>query len=218
MPTLAAGCSSVSFRRTMELCCKLRNRADCRTLLLIIAIHAGRVVVVMPKSIVKALARHATMGAALGFVLALALIWIRAVPVVSLTDHGMERWTTMLIVACTLVATFGVDATLTGFLLLMVDDDIGIPKGIGEATQPAVWAAVPKRGARLEIERTPSASRFRSCGLASGADEAIRMIEDQGCGATVLDVRLADGTTARITQVLAKRSAPFVLYSAAQLH
>jgi len=130
----------------------------------------------MPKSIVKALARHATMGAALGFVLALALIWIRAVPVVSLTDHGMDRWTTMLVVACTLVATFGVDATLTGFLLLMVDDDIGIPKGIGEATQQAVWAAVPKRGARLEIERSPSASRFRSCGLASRAGEAIRML------------------------------------------
>ena len=43
--------------------------------------------------------------------------------VASLIDHGMERWTTILVVVCALVATFGVDAALTGFVLLTIDGD-----------------------------------------------------------------------------------------------
>jgi predicted metal-binding membrane protein len=62
------------------------------------------------------------MGAALGGALSLALIWIPAIHVASLIDHSMERGTTMLVVVGALMATFGVDATLTGFLLLMIDD------------------------------------------------------------------------------------------------
>jgi len=63
------------------------------------------------------------MGAALGVALTFALISVPAVHVADLIDHSMERWTTIFVILCTLVATFGVDATLTGFLLLMIDRD-----------------------------------------------------------------------------------------------
>jgi hypothetical protein len=81
-----------------------------------------RLSVVVRKSVFQALAGYAVMGAALGGALSLALIWMPAIHVASLIDHGMERCTTMLIVVCVLMATFAVDATLTGFLLLMIDD------------------------------------------------------------------------------------------------
>jgi hypothetical protein len=79
----------------------------------------------------NALACHAIMGAALGVVLALALTLIPGVHVASLIDHGVERSTTMLVVVCALMATFGVDATLTGFVLLMVDDAASNPNRAG---------------------------------------------------------------------------------------
>lgn len=40
------------------------------------------------------------------------------------------------------------------------------------------------------------------------------MVEDHGCEAAVLDVRIADGTSARIVEMLAKRSIPFVVLTA----
>ena len=76
----------------------------------------------MRRSTFRALAGHAVMGAALGAALGLALIWIPAVHVASLIDHSMERWSTIVVVICTLMATFGVDAALTGFLFLMIED------------------------------------------------------------------------------------------------
>lgn len=76
----------------------------------------------MRRSIFRALASYAVMGAALGVALGLALIWIPSTHVASLIGDSMERWTTMLVV-CTLMATFSVDAALTGFLLLMIEDD-----------------------------------------------------------------------------------------------
>jgi hypothetical protein len=75
----------------------------------------------MRRSTFRALASHAVMGAALGAALGLALIWIPAVHVASLIDHSMERWSTIVVI-CTLMATFGVDAALTGFLFLMIED------------------------------------------------------------------------------------------------
>jgi DNA-binding NarL/FixJ family response regulator len=66
----------------------------------------------------------------------------------------------------------------------------------------------------LEIERALLRGGFAVAGFAARAEAAIRMIEDHGCEAAVLDVRLADGTSARIVEVLAKRSIPFALLTA----
>jgi hypothetical protein len=59
------------------------------------------------------------MGMALGLAFSLALIWVPAFHVTRLVNDSMEPWTTMLIVTATFVTTFGVDATLTGFILTM---------------------------------------------------------------------------------------------------
>jgi branched-subunit amino acid ABC-type transport system permease component len=79
----------------------------------------------MRRSLFGALASYAVMGAALGAALSLLLISVPAIHVAGLIDHSLERWTTMLVVVGALMTTFGVDATLTGFLLLMIDDSKG---------------------------------------------------------------------------------------------
>jgi PAS domain S-box-containing protein len=66
----------------------------------------------------------------------------------------------------------------------------------------------------LEIEQALLRGGFAIAGFASRAEAAIRMIEDHGCEAAVLDLRLADGTSLAITEVLAKRSIPFVVLTA----
>ena len=66
----------------------------------------------------------------------------------------------------------------------------------------------------LEIEQALLRAGFAIAGFASRAEAAIRMVEDHGCEAAVLDVRLADGTSLAITEVLAKRSIPFVVLTA----
>ena len=76
----------------------------------------------MRRSMFEALASYAVMGAALGGGLSLLLIWVPAIHVAGLIDHSLERWTTMLVVVGALMTTFGVDATLSGVLLLMIDD------------------------------------------------------------------------------------------------
>ena len=76
----------------------------------------------MRRSMFGALASYAVVGAALGGALSLLLIWVPAIHVAGLIDHSMERWSTIVVVICTLMATFGVDAALTGFLFLMIED------------------------------------------------------------------------------------------------
>src|SRR6201987_865678 len=66
----------------------------------------------------------------------------------------------------------------------------------------------------LEIERALLQGVFAVAGFAARAEAAIRMVEDHGCEAAVLDVRLADGTSAQIVEVLAKRSIPFAVLTA----
>jgi two-component sensor histidine kinase/CheY-like chemotaxis protein len=66
----------------------------------------------------------------------------------------------------------------------------------------------------LEIEQALLRGGFTIAGFASRAEAAIRIIEDHGCEAAVLDVRLADGNSLAITEVLARRSIPFVLLTA----
>jgi hypothetical protein len=85
----------------------------------------------MRRSMFVVLASYAVMGAALGAALSLLLIWVPAIQVAGLIDHSLERWTTMLVVVGALMTTFGVDATLTGFLLLMIDDRKSSPPRAG---------------------------------------------------------------------------------------
>jgi len=75
------------------------------------------------RSALVRLASHAGMGMALGLVLAVVLIWNPAFHVASLVDHSMEPWSTISIIVGTLVATFGIDAALTGFLLMISEGD-----------------------------------------------------------------------------------------------
>jgi hypothetical protein len=65
------------------------------------------------------------MGMAPGLALAVVLIWIPAFHVASLVDHSMEPWTNMSIIVGTLVATFGIDAALTGFILVISEGVLG---------------------------------------------------------------------------------------------
>ena len=72
---------------------------------------------------VLALASHAAIGMALGLALGFALIRIPAFHVTSLVNDSMDPWATMLIVIATFMTTFGIDATLTGFILMMSQND-----------------------------------------------------------------------------------------------
>ena len=71
---------------------------------------------------VLALASHAAIGMALGLALGFALIRIPAFHVTSLVNDSMDPWATMLIIIATFVTTFGIDATLTGFILMFAVD------------------------------------------------------------------------------------------------
>jgi PAS domain S-box-containing protein len=98
--------------------------------------------------------------------------------------------------------------------------------GPTNVTTPPVSAPIPfPRGPRvlivedellvaLEIERALLSGGFAIAGFAARAEAAIRMIEEHGCEAAVLDLRLADGTSLAISEVLAKRSIPFVVLTA----
>jgi PAS domain S-box-containing protein len=66
----------------------------------------------------------------------------------------------------------------------------------------------------LEIEHTLHRAGFAIAGLASRTEAAIRIVEDDGCEAAVIDLRLADGTSSRIAQVLANKSIPFAVLTA----
>jgi PAS domain S-box-containing protein len=66
----------------------------------------------------------------------------------------------------------------------------------------------------IEIEQALLRGGFATAGFAARAEAAIRMIEEHGCEAAVLDLRLADGTSLAIGEVLAKKSIPFVVLTA----
>jgi small-conductance mechanosensitive channel len=85
----------------------------------------------MHKPMFAALAGHAAMGAGLGLIFALALIWLPALHVKSSVAHGFEPWATVAIIVFSLTAMFGVNATLTGFLLTMSHDGTSARKGGG---------------------------------------------------------------------------------------
>jgi two-component sensor histidine kinase len=79
---------------------------------------------------------------------------------------------------------------------------------------PRVLIAEDELLVALEIEQALLRGGFAIAGFASRAEAAIRIIEAHGCEAAVLDVRLADGTSLATTEVLAKKSIPFVVLTA----
>jgi hypothetical protein len=75
-----------------------------------------------PSSILLELAGHAAMGVALGLGYTIALIFFDAFGVKALIAHSDEPRTTMMIFAGMFTLAFGVGATLTGLVFMMMED------------------------------------------------------------------------------------------------
>jgi polyferredoxin len=93
------------------------------------AVHTRRHSALMPRSMLVALASHAAIGMALGLASGFALIWIPAFHVTNLVNDSMDPWATTLILIATFATTFGIDATLTGFILMMSQNDTARVRG-----------------------------------------------------------------------------------------
>jgi PAS domain S-box-containing protein len=89
-----------------------------------------------------------------------------------------------------------------------------LPAPISFPRGPRVLIVEDEMLVALEVEQTLHRAGFAIAGVASRADEAIRIVEDHGCEAAVMDLRLADGTSSRIAQVLANKSIPFAVLTA----
>ena len=74
-------------------------------------------------SIFLELAVHTAMGAALGLGFALALLVFDAFKVATLIAHGVDPQSSTIVFAGTFTLAFAVGATLTGFVLIMMDRD-----------------------------------------------------------------------------------------------
>lgn len=88
------------------------------------------------------------------------------------------------------------------------------PAPIPLARGPRVLVVEDESFVALQIEQALQKADFRFAGIAARADDAISIIKEQGCEAAVLDVRLADGTSERIAELLSERSIPFVVLTA----
>jgi hypothetical protein len=64
---------------------------------------------------------HAAMGVAMGLALALLLIVISPAAIATLADHGGTQAITAFI--GTLALTFGIGATVTGLVFVIMEDD-----------------------------------------------------------------------------------------------
>jgi hypothetical protein len=64
---------------------------------------------------------HAAMGVAMGLSLALILVVIDPSGVATLVDHAGSQGITMLV--SSLAVTFGIGATLTGAVFIMIEDN-----------------------------------------------------------------------------------------------
>ena len=96
----------------------------------------------------------------------------------------------------------------TNITMRPVPTPIPFPRG------PRVLIVEDELLVALEIERALLSGGFTVAGFAARAEAAIRMVEEHGCEAAVLDLRLADGTSLAIGEMLAKRSIPFVVLTA----
>ncbi len=76
----------------------------------------------MRRPIMAVLAGHAAMGAGLGLAFALALIWFPALHVTGFIAASPDPQDTTFVLLVSLMATFGINAALTGLLLTMSQD------------------------------------------------------------------------------------------------
>jgi len=74
------------------------------------------------RSILPALAGHAAMGVVLGLGLSLALIFVDTFGMTALIAHGVGPRHTMIVLVGMFTLAFGVGATLSGFVLLMIEE------------------------------------------------------------------------------------------------
>ena len=74
---------------------------------------------VSPSGLLKLLG-HATMGVAMGLAFALMLILIDPAGTATLIAHGGRQMAAVMV--GTLVATFGIGATLTGAIFILTED------------------------------------------------------------------------------------------------
>ena len=73
-------------------------------------------------SVVMKLASNTVMGVALGLLFVLVLNILDQSGVVRLIDHSSDQGTTVLVFVGIIVMTFGIGTTLTGLILIMMDE------------------------------------------------------------------------------------------------
>ncbi|HET7124144.1 MAG TPA: hypothetical protein VFI51_08510 [Bradyrhizobium sp.] len=73
-------------------------------------------------SVLLGLASHAAMGIAMGLAFTFALTLIETFGVMALINHSADPKTTMLVFVGSFTLAFGVGATLTGFVFMMMED------------------------------------------------------------------------------------------------
>lgn len=73
-------------------------------------------------SMLVGLAGHAAMGVAMGLALALVLTLIDAFGIVPLIPHSAGAKTSMIVFVGSFVLAFGVGATLTGLVFMVMED------------------------------------------------------------------------------------------------
>jgi hypothetical protein len=78
--------------------------------------------IITTASIVMKLASNAVMGVAMGLLFVLVLNILDQSGVVRLIDHSSDQGTTVLVFVGIIVMTFGIGATLTGIILIMMDE------------------------------------------------------------------------------------------------
>ena len=73
-------------------------------------------------SVLFGLASHTAMGIAMGLAFAFVLTLIDRFGVMSLIDHSVDPKTTMIVFVGSFTLAFGVGATLTGFVFMIMED------------------------------------------------------------------------------------------------
>ena len=73
-------------------------------------------------SVVMKLASNTVMGVAMGLLFVLVLNILDQSGVVRLIDHSSDQGTTVLVFVGIIVMTFGIGTTLTGLILIMMDE------------------------------------------------------------------------------------------------
>ncbi len=76
----------------------------------------------LQRSALLGLASHTAMGIAMGLALAFVLTFIDTVGVMALINHSADPKTTMLVFVGSFTLAFGVGATLTGLVFMMMED------------------------------------------------------------------------------------------------